>query len=82
MYCGSFTKASETSEQKGDEKAADSENGKAKKDEGAPAKKKKQQVKTIDLRVETYVPRLTEAQLRDATDREVCSVETAPTYSL
>ena len=57
---------------------ADAENGKetkGKKDNGAPPKKKKQQVKTIDLRVETSVPGLTPAQLQEAFDKEVCSAQ-------
>ena len=36
---------------------------------------KKQQVKMIDLGVETSVPGLTPAELQEAMDKEVCSVE-------
>ncbi|XP_044176399.1 97 kDa heat shock protein-like isoform X1 [Acropora millepora] len=67
----------DSSEQKGDaakEKEAEpAENGKetkGKKDNGAPAKKKKQQVKTIELRIDSTAPGLTSAQLREKVDRE------------
>ncbi|XP_015758027.1 PREDICTED: 97 kDa heat shock protein-like [Acropora digitifera] len=67
----------DSSEQKGDaakEKEAETaENGKetkGKKDNGAPAKKKKQQVKIIKLRIDSTAPGLTSAQLREKVDRE------------
>lgn len=71
------TESADSSEQKGDaakEKEAESaENGKetkGKKDNGAPAKKKKQQVKTIELRIDSKAPGLTSDQLRERVDRE------------
>lgn len=65
----------ESKDQKSDSNNKESEaknakEGKSKKDNGAPAKKKKQQVKTVELRVETSVPGLTRAQLQEAIDRE------------
>lgn len=72
-----FLQSPESKEQKNDSNNKESEaknakESKSKKDNGAPAKKKKQQVKTVELRVETIVPGLTRAQLQEAIDREVC----------
>lgn len=78
----------DSSEQKGDaakEKEAEpAENGKetkGKKDNGAPAKKKKQQVKTVELRIDSTAPGLTSAQLREKVDREVGCVRQAFCWS-
>ena len=73
--CSILFQTSESTEQKEDskDKEGDAEKEtKGKKDNGTPPKKKKQQVKTIDLQVETTVPALTAAQLQDAIEREVC----------
>ncbi|XP_015758028.1 PREDICTED: 97 kDa heat shock protein-like [Acropora digitifera] len=78
----------DSSEQKGDaakEKEAEAaENGKetkGKKDNGAPAKKKKQQVKTVELRIDSTAPGLTSAELREKVDREVRCVRQAFCWS-
>ena len=73
-----FLQSSKSKDQKNDSNSKESEaknakESKSKKDNGAPAKKKKQQVKTVELRVETSVPGLTCAQLQEAIDREVCA---------
>ena len=73
-----FLQSSKSKDQKNDSNSKESEaknakESKSKKDNGAPAKKKKQQVKTVELRVETSVPGLTRAQLQEAIDREVCA---------
>ncbi|KAL9971511.1 hypothetical protein ACROYT_G017682 [Oculina patagonica] len=67
--------SSESKDQKTDSnnkegEAKNAKESKSKKDNGAPAKKKKQQVKTVELRVETSVPGLTSTQLQEAIDRE------------
>ncbi len=72
-----FLQSSESKDQKTDSnnkegEAKNAKESKSKKDNGAPAKKKKQQVKTVELRVETSVPGLTSTQLQEAIDREVC----------
>lgn len=73
MY-SNFLQTSETkdgnSSNKEDEDK-DAKDNKGKKENGAPAKKKKQPVKTVELRVETEVPGLTKSQLQDAIDKEV-----------
>ena len=73
----SFLQSAESKDQNNgssnkESEAKNAKEGKSKKDNGAPAKKKKQQVKTVELRVETSVPGLTRAQLQEAIDREVC----------
>ena len=77
MFVFNFLQSSESKDQKDASNSKESEaknakESKSKKDNGAPAKKKKQQVKTVDLRVETLVPGLTSTQLQEAIDREVC----------
>lgn len=66
--------SSDSSEQKVDSAKSNetegAESSKGKKDNGAPAKKKKQQVKTIELKVETSTPGLTPTQLQEKIDRE------------
>ncbi|CAH3018025.1 unnamed protein product [Porites evermanni] len=69
------TETSETTEQtdSGKDKEDSVENdkdSKVKKDNGAPPKKKKQQVKTIDLRVESSVPALKQSELQEAIEKE------------
>lgn len=69
------TETSETKDPKdGDssnkeDEGKDAKDSKGKKENGAPAKKKKQ-VKTVELRVETEVPGLTKSQLQDAIEKE------------
>lgn len=75
--CVHFLQASESKDEKDDSDNKESEakntkESKSKKDNGGPAKKKKPQVKTVELRVETSVPGLTHDQLQDAIEREVC----------
>lgn len=64
----SETKDGDSSNKEDEDK--DAKDNKGKKENGAPAKKKKQQVKTVELRVETEVPGLTKSQLQDAIDKE------------
>ena len=72
-----FLQSSQTKDQKDADsnnkegEGKDAKDSKGKKDNGAPAKKKKQQVKTVELRVETEVPGLSRSQLQDAIDKEV-----------
>lgn len=53
-----------------EDEGKDAKDSKGKKENGAPAKKKKQQVKTVELRVETEVSGLTKSQLQDAIEKE------------
>lgn len=50
--------------------AENAKDTKGRKDNGAPPKKKKQQVKTVDLKVEASLLSLTESQLQEAIDKE------------
>jgi len=77
LYRMFLLQSPEPKDQKNDSNNKESEaknakESKSKKDNGAPAKKKKQQVKTVELRVESLVSGLTRAQLQEAIDREVC----------
>lgn len=79
IVCLFLWQTSETTEQtdSGKDKEESVENdkdSKVKKDNGAPPKKKKQQVKTIDLRVESSVPALKQSELQEAIEKEVCSL--------